>query len=423
MAQIPRPKMAPEYSAIQRRIWNSDKRLQLWIGAQRSGKTKEFLDELIDLSMRFPGSHSYYIGPNFPVMKPHEQEITDIMTGLGILASHNRQDHIWMSIHQGMIQFKTAEKPESIKGWDCDLVILDEASNCQDLTFTNALIATNVRSGRLKIGSNVPEPHHLGYDWVTRLYDEWSNKPEAEVGAFPAWANSVVYPGGRDDPKIKMMEDILPPDIFARRIGGDMRVLTGLVYSEFDPNKHIVPDITATKCCVSIDPAYSSIASIHFYDFNGQRLIAFDEVYRSQLTDPDIVHIVANYPIRPEFVVYDSEDPNLGKLLEEAGLSAIPADKGRSSVHEGIMIVKTWFHQGRIQVCRCCEKLIWELRRYAFHKRSETPIKAHDHACDDLRYLVTTLDASERRQADQEIHIREELPRIELGQEPTSVWI
>jgi len=417
-----RPLSQPVFTLMQLEMWNCLARQQMDIGAQRSGKTHELIQELIDLSIRVPGSRTYYTGPNHPVMKPLADDLTNQMSQLGILADHNRQDHIWMSVHQGWIQFKTAEKPESIKGWDCDLVVLDEASLCPELAYINCAIATNVRHGTLRISSNVPEPFHSGYDWITRVFNEWQSDSNAFVRVFPTWSNTAVYPGGRQDPKILELERILPPDIFARRIGADMRVLTGLVYPEFDPMRHVVADAYPGKCCASIDPAYKSIASIHFYDWNGTRLTAFDEVYRSLLTDPDIVSIVANYPIKPEFAVYDSADPGLGAQLEDAGIPAIPSPKGEGSVHKGIMIVKTWFHQNRIHICKRCEKMTWELQRYAFHAKSETPVKVHDHACDELRDLVMVLDASEQRQSEQEIHIQVPMPRIELGQEPGHVW-
>lgn len=410
----------PTFTGPQREMWNCNKRRQMDITGRRLGKTHRYLYELIDESVRVPGSRSWYVGPNYPIIKPLAEQLTNRLSEYRVLASHNKQDNIWTTTHGGFIQFKSADDPESIRGWDCDLVILDEASLCQMMAFVNCQFAANVRSGRFLIGTNVPEPNHVGYDWTTQLYYEWEKDIGAAVRTFPSWANHAIYPGGRRDPKISELERVLPPDIFARRVGADMRVLTGLVYPEFDMRKHIIDGFKAVKCCASIDPAYKNIASIHFYDFDGRRLTAFDEVYRTQLTDPDIVALVAGYPIRPEFAVYDSEDPGLGRLLEEAGINALPANKG--TIYEGIMIVKTWFHQGRIRIVRTCEKLIWELQHYAFHTKTETPIKIHDHACDELRYLVKLLDESERRQLEQEITISEVMPRIQLGEVPTGVW-
>lgn len=280
----------------------------------------------------------------------------------------------------------------------------------------NCEIAVNIRNGRLLIGSNVPEPAHPGYDWTMALFHDWQKSDDAVTLQYPSWANIAIYPKGRDDPKIKQLEQMLPPDVFARRVGADMRVLTGLIYPEFDPQKHVIDDYKATKCCVSIDPAYRHVASVHFYDFDGRVLTVFDEVYRPGLTDPEIVELVAGYRPKPEFAVYDAADAGLGALLQQAGVPAFPSDK--TNVHEGIMTVKTWFHQGRIRICRRCDKMIWELLRYAFHKSSETPIKVNDHACDDLRYLVVALDNSERRAAESAdegfvIHY----PRVPIGQE------
>ena len=414
------PLATPVFTQPQVEMWNCENKRQCYISGRRLGKTHMLLYRELDLAIRMPGSRIWHIGPSFPLIKPMAERLTAWLRAKDVLSHHNRQDNIWTTINGGMIQFKSADDPESLRGWDCDLVILDEASLCKEGALHNSIIATSVRDGTLIISMNVPEPDHLGYEWAMKLIYDWQRDPTKDVFIYPSWENEYVYPEGRQDPKILELEATLPPDVFARRIGADLRVLTGLVYPEFDPVRHVVPDITPGKCAVSIDPAYKNVASVHFYDFDGKTLTAFDEVYRSHLTDPDIVAIVAGYPIRPEFAVYDAEDAGLGAMLIEAGIPAIPADK--RSVHEGIMVTKTWFHQGRIRICHRCEKMRWELSKYAFHKSSETPIKVNDHACDDLRYMVTQLDNSEKRQAEQAIHIREELPRIELGQEPSHVW-
>jgi hypothetical protein len=413
--------LEPEFTPIQIEMWNCPAKRQIDIAAQRSGKTFEILLEHIDLAIRQPYSQSWYVGPTYPLMQLLSDQLTGVLSSMNVLASHRAADRVWTTTRGGQIQFRSADDPEKLKGWDCDLVTLDEASLCGELAYYNCDIATSVKDGKLRISSNVPEPDNPGYHWVIAVYHKWAQAEGCVARNFAAWENVAVYPGGRIDPKIKQLERDLPPDVFARRIGGNLRVLTGLVYPEFDPVRHVIDDIKPTKCCVSVDPAYSSIASIHFYDFDGHRLTAFDEVYRSHLTDPEIVGLVAGYPIRPEFVVYDAEDPGLGALFEQAGIDALPADK--RLVHAGIMTTKTWFHQGRIRICERCEKLRWELQRYAFHKRSETPIKVNDHACDDLRYLVTLLDTSEQRQrkASEDLHISIPVGRIEIGDE-RNVW-
>jgi len=383
---------SPEFTGIQMRMFTSMAKRQLYIGAQRSGKTFEFTRELVDVALRLPGARCYYVGPNFPVMRPIMEQLTNYMSQIGVLVNHNSQEHVWITPSNGMIQFKTGEKPESIKGWDCDLVILDEASLCPETAFVNCQIACNVRNGTLKLGTNVPEPSHPGYDWIYRVYRDWSKDPEAEVAVFPAWANSMVYPLGRDDPKIKALENSLARDVFARRIGGDLRVLTGLIYHEFDPVKHVVSDYKPDNCLIAIDPAYSSAAAVLFCDYDGRVLTVYDEVYGDSYTQADIVAICEQSDIAPALVVVDSEAPELVEELIRHGLPAVSSpDK---NVHKGIMTVKNWLDHDRIRIDESCEKTLWEIKRYMFGK-NERPLKINDHAMDALRYLVTAMAKAE----------------------------
>ena len=420
----------PIFTRPQREMWNCELSRQLYVTGRRLGKTHSILYRMIDEAIREPGSRSWYVGPAFPIIKPMAELLTAELKRLGALAHHNRQDNIWVTANGGLIQFKSADDPESLRGWDCDLVIMDEASLCKETAFHNCLIATSVRDGDIIISMNVPEPDHIGYEWAMKLIWDWQQADDKAVFVYPSWDNHVVYPLGRDDPKILELVSTLPPDVFARRIGADLRVLTGLVYPEFDDRKHVVNGVRPARCFVSIDPAYGSAASIHFYDWDGRCLTAYGEIYRAGMTDPDIVEAVLSYPMPVELIVYDSEDPGLGalfrqsykRLYEEGKLGApfdniTPCDK-RISVHNGIMTVKTWFYGGRINIDSACEKMLWEIRHYAWAAKTEVPVKKNDHAMDDLRYMVTTLNAAEEAVQDmepEEIYTMERDPEIDAA--------
>jgi len=420
----------PYFTPPQIEMWNSESKRQARVTGRRLGKTHELMYRAVDMAIRVPGSRTWYVGPSFPLIKPQSEILTAWLREKNALSHHNRQDNIWTTVNGGMIQFKSADDPESLRGWDCDLVILDEASLCKEGAFQNCLIATSVRDGTLILSMNVPEPDHLGYEWSMKLIHDWQRDDSKDVFIFPTWENSAIYADGRQDPKILELEKTLPPDVFARRVGADLRVLTGLVYPEFDDRAHVVTGHIASRCLVSIDPAYGSAASVHFYDWDGRTLTAYDEIYRAGMTDPDIVSEVMGHKQFIELIVYDNEDPGLRALFIEAYRARydrgeiaepfeniVPCDK-RISVHEGIMTVKTWFHTGRVHIDKRCDKMLWELRHYAWAAKTEVPVKKNDHAMDDMRYLITTLDAAERQVLDmepEEVYTMERDPEIDAA--------
>ncbi len=400
------PLATPSLSKVQLDMWNCQAKRQFYISGRRAGKTHVSLLEHIDLSIRQPGSRSWYVGPNYPLMKPFAEQLTQMMTQMDILASHSQQDHVWQSVNQGLIQFKSADEPEMLRGWDCDLVTIDEASLCKELSYTNCLIATNIRAGTFRICCNVPEPQQIGFDWTMRVFEEWKQDPTCHTAIFPEWANEVMYPGGELDPKIQELKRALPPAIYQRHVAGDMRALTGIIYPEFSREKHVIGDFSPRNAVVGVDPAFGNPAAILTGDYDGRVLTIYDEIYAPGLTDPDICSLLAGRRIRPELVVSDKENPGLVSQLNATrwgdprlGVNLFAVSSPTTiDVHAGIFTVKTWFHQGRIRICRRCSRTIWELERYTF-TRNEKPLKLNDHAMDALRYIVTTLDATEQENA------------------------
>jgi hypothetical protein len=76
--------------------------------------------------------------------------------------------------------------------------------------------------------------------WYYQNAEEWE-KPEA-TGVFyecPSWDNRVVFPGGREDPKILSAERDLPPALFMEKIGGKPQKASSLVFPEAQARYHV----------------------------------------------------------------------------------------------------------------------------------------------------------------------------------------
>src|SRR5690606_31962443 len=80
-----------------------------------------------------------------------------------------------------------------------------------------------------------------GYNWLYQLWMFGQNKemPDYESWRFPSWANNVVYPGGEDDPEIKLLKQTMAPETFLQEIAADFGSFTGKIYPEWDVQKHV----------------------------------------------------------------------------------------------------------------------------------------------------------------------------------------
>lgn len=128
---------------------------------------------------------------------------------------------------------------------------------------------------------------------------------------------------------------------------------------------------------------------IGLYKYNDQ--IVLDEVlYQSGLTNPDIARILKQEDIREE-IYFDSSEPKSIRELQNYGLKALPATKGRDSIIFGINLLQEY----EMLVTKRSSHLIEELNVYSWKKDRDgnsmnVPIDSHNHLLDALRYIATS---------------------------------
>lgn len=187
-----------------------------------------------------------------------------------------------------------------------------------------------------------------------------------------------------------------PEDSFAQEYLAEFRKMEGLVYREFNRERHLFDDLTpyntATKL-VGVDFGYTNPAAVlTIHKDNDSNYWVRYEWYKRQKTEEQIAEYAksaggnAYYP--------DPENPAAVKGLEDMGLNVREVIKGQGSVASGINKVRELFKQGRLNVHKDCVNLISELETYRYPERKEgkndeeNPVKENDHALDALRYVI-----------------------------------
>lgn len=89
----------------------------------------------------------------------------------------------------------------------------------------------------------------------------------------------------------------------------------------------------------------------------------------------------------------DVSQPAAAKAFRQMGISI--RNKKVADILGSVEITDMWFRAGRLKVYACCKNTVRELRGYQWSKdRSgdlkENPVGKNDHACDALRYGVST---------------------------------
>lgn len=325
-------------------------------------------------------------------------------------------------IHFGTIKSYTADEAERIRAFNADFVVVCEAGGLSEESFFN-LIGRVLSTGGFIIGSGTLE---FSQKWYHNIIKEGLHGvSERGIRSFilPSWANTKVFEGGRNDPKILRAEKLLPADLFAVRIGAQPVRMTGVAVKEASVEHHVTPDAEYNPMLpveLAIDPGYTgaySVLALQYYD-NGIKIV--DEVYERFLSTPQIVEICK---ARPWWNGVQADNPG---VIDRAAKQHSPTD-GRSVLEiwyeesglwfdltEGVIPVDTGLEQlrihlniqHRIQIFTSCQGLLgeWDLGSFPdgfehdepWHYRSDpqgrlrgdTALTGADHSSTALIYWL-----------------------------------
>jgi PBSX family phage terminase large subunit len=179
---------------------------------------------------------------------------------------------------------------------------------------------------------------------------------------------------------------------YNRYVMGEWCSSEGLVYKEFDEEKHVkeqdIKDFH--KFIISVDVGYTNditailIIGIHDNDTN---IHIFEEWGENNTPPTKIVEIVEKY-----YKMYPNSsvaiDPSAAGIRLDIEKKGIAIKKANNNILEGISRVKDLFINNRITISKNCKVMIKELYNYSYGD-NDKPIDGSDHFCDSLKYGVS----------------------------------
>jgi len=191
----------------------------------------------------------------------------------------------------------------------------------------------------------------------------------------------------------------MPPAFRERYFLGKWGAFEGIIYQEFDPKVHVKerPTKEMVEWFGGVDAGYSCpfVFLVVGRDIDG-RFHVFDEVYKKGMSEFQYTQAsvdVANAYGAVDLVFCDPSAASVKAALKEANLTAKNA---YNDVLSGIAKTQRRFAvvdgSPGLTVSPRCKMLISELSGYRWDKEKDKPVKEDDHACDALRYVVSSLD-------------------------------
>lgn len=365
---------------------------------RRFGKTTLAVLEMIAKAVYVKGQNICYIAPTYQQardiawqeLKRRVQPVINKVNESRLEITINTKDG-----GTSIISLRGWESIETLRGQKFDFIVIDEIASMRNWqTNWQEVIRptlTDVKGEALFIST--PK----GFNHFFELYSLDPTQPKA----FPDQKQDSDYKSFHftsfDNPHLPMEElekarNEITEDRFAQEYMADFRKMEGLVYKEFDRNKHIYTDTIfhTVNVSVGVDFGYTNpTAILKVEQDSDSKYYVSREFYRTNLTTAEIVEMARSF--HANYYYPDPAEPDRIEEMKKAGLNVRDVSK---EIEAGIESVRELFKAGRLFIHSSCINLIGELETYSYPEKKpdknepELPIKENDHALDALRYVL-----------------------------------
>lgn len=408
------------HSAGQRQYHTSRARFRIPVCGRRYGKsTMAGMDMLVKL---FQEKRRYWIvGPTYDLGEKEFRVIWDkLIVGQAMgkdkrirKAYSKRSGEMWLEFPWGTrIEVRSADHPENLVGEALDGVIMSEAAKHKPETWERFIRPALADRRGFADFPTTPE----GFNWLHALWQLGMdpNIPEYMSWRFPSWENPMVYPGGREDPEIKLLERTTVPEYFMQEIGADFASFVGKIYQEWQEDVHVAPHVFRPDWpnYITFDWGFTNpLAAIEFQVAPDDTVYVWREHYRAYTRLEDHIAMLkgrdqpTGYHLDMAFG--DAADPEAAAEISTKLVPCVADPAAKTNWRQGVDLVKrhlklyevgildeygTPLTRPQLFVDNSCTNLIREFNNYrakSAPKGTNVPEmgqKMDDHALDALRY-------------------------------------
>lgn len=300
--------------------FGTDARFTQILGGERAGKSWLAADLALPcMNLERNRSEYWVVGPDYLQARPeftylynalhdHKMVVESSVSMPANIAAPWSFQTLW-GAH---IRTKSAADVQKLASFSVDGVIMAEAAQHIYESYLKLMGRVSETGGFLILSGTLER----GLPWYEDLYKRWQgdNTLGARSWSLPSWSNIDIYPGGRDDPRIKELEAEYPEDLFAERFGAEPRKTYGLVLPEFEMATHVKKLQVDAKQPVELwmDPGQHCYAVL-FVQHEGLVTNVLDRIYTRGQIVHDVIPMVMGNPLW-KFV-----DPNNGGVIDNAG--------------------------------------------------------------------------------------------------------
>lgn len=406
---------------LQLEAHNDPNRVKLVAGGIRAGKSYSAAMELLS-RCAVPNGLYWIVGPDYAQAAAEFDYVYEVLEREGMITGQpsipSKGPRKLKTIWGAAIETKTSDDVRKLASFAPDGIIMAEAAQQPHDVFMKMLErALQKRAWIWMCGT-----FESSLGWYADLFEEWQS-PDARGRSFsiPTWSNLASFPGGRSDPGIVDLEESMSPELFMERCAAVPCAPAGLVHKAFSTKTHVrkLERVEGIPVELAIDPGYSGAYAVLFCQVlkRQSRVHVLGEVYARGLIAHEVLPLVRAHPLfkycregvidragtqhhanYSQIEIWRDLLPEISLrwhyVTVEQGIEAINLRLKEDPVtREPRLLFDESLHVAR-DADGLAQGILGELlsRRYRPYNEGSSeprsPIKANDHACNALGYLL-----------------------------------
>ena len=383
MAQL--TKLTP----AQRQIITDKTRFRVINCGRRFGKTTLSVLEIIGKASQTDGKMVAYIAPTYQQARDIAWEMLKKIVEPIIITVNESRLEIKIRARNGQpstIILRGWEAVETLRGQKFDLLVIDEIASMKNfwMSWEEVLRPTLTDNKGEAIFISTPK----GFNHFYALYNMQLKDKDYKSFHFTSYDNPFLPKEELDKARLEMSEDR-----FAQEYLADFRKTQGLVYKEFDREKHLYSNKNREDKNYKIFNTMETLVGVDFGYTNPCALLKIErdsdsnyyvsrEWYKTQRTTPEIIEMAKSFGGNKYY-----PDPAEPDRIEEMRRAKLNIREVSKDVEAGINAVRELFKTNRLFIHESCIALIEEIEAYSYpdkkpdRNENEAPIKENDHAC------------------------------------------
>ena len=365
-----------------KKIRSLKNRIKVIQGGSSAGKTIGILILLIDKCIKEPNLEVSIVSESIPHLRRGAiRDFLKIMkdTGRYIPSNYNKTLLRYEFTNGSYMEFFSADSEEKLRGGRRQILYINECNSINYEAYLQLAIRT---SGDIYLDYN-PSARF----WV---HTEVVNQPNTDFIVLNYKDNQAL-----PDEVVKMLEsnrDKAATSTYWDNwckvyLDGEIGQVEGTIFNDYEVIDKIPEDARLLGYGLDFGYSYDPAALIALYKYNDD-IIVDEVVYQTGLLNSELSSIMKQYGVTGE-IFADSAEPKSIHELKRYGHQVKSVEKGKDSVNYGIQILQ----QKKMFVTQRSENVLNEFQKYMWKKDRNggydtTPIDAHNHACDALRYVA-----------------------------------